>query len=1083
MLARLSSVFFGSSASPEEEAQTAAAAAEKKAKKPLKKKKKIARKIPQEEQEVEFVPAVAPVEVTTPSPPPPPKLDFLTAAFAVNANGEKISTLPLQQLQQEVVRAGGDPIGLSQEDLVRNLVSRAAATGEQPPVDQIKQRLVEMEERGAVLRQSQYDRIVALLRSRVVEEDRPLLLATSVAGKRAVLAPMDNAKRTRLDFASPNRDQSSPTNASAAHAAVAPRSILKPLKRVRAQEDDGLPDADDVAQRILATLHAPVTQPWQATPLLQQARAPPTPLPKTAGLKFPPKSTLPAAVAPVTFKSTTSSTPVQQKPTTTSGSSSAVQTFKFSPGRHLKQDTGLLTSAGKIDFSFDDKVQWQCNACGGVTSQSFSTCSVCFVKRGEEKSTSLSKPLAPAIAPVTVTTTLGGDNSNPFNRFKLKQDQWQCPSCNVKNDNTKLVCPCCECEKPTIGHSTTIVPAVTSAPVENVNNPFNRFKLKQDQWQCPSCNVKNDNTKLVCPCCEYEKPIGNVATVTAPSGVTFSQTQENFVFNSQEPVKKVPETPTVFRNKASEEASTFSFAPPPAVKSEVVKPLFGEDAKPTSSGLFGDANPAAPSSSLFGGEAKPVSSLFGGGEDAKPTSTLFGGDSKPAAVSSLFGAPTADASAPVSSLFGAPTADASAPVSSLFGAAPALAASAETSSLFGVAPATKPAETSLLFGAAPAAAATSSTLFGAAPVAVPASSSSLFGGEAKPAASSSSLFGGEANPAAPSSSLFGGEAKPAAPSSSLFGGGDAKPAAPTASLFGAPIVTEAKAPSFQFGAAGGSGADQPSFQFGASAAAPVGAEKPMFQFGASAPAAAAGAAPVQFGAPQPTPTPPALFGASQPAAAPASFGAPQSTPTPPALFGGANPSVPSAFGSGFGTAPTTFGGGFGAAPAATPAAPATFGGAFGAPAATPSSSFGFGSAPPPTSPSPAFGFGTSNPPAAVAPAGGGLFGAAPPPSAQFGAPSSASFGFNQQVPPQQFNAAGFGQPMFGQQPQSQFGQQPQSQFGQQPQPQFGQQQPSQQFGQQQQFGAPATPGNQSFSMGNGGDATRKKKIAARPKRG
>lgn len=45
------------------------------------------------------------------------------------------------------------------------------------------------------------------------------------------------------------------------------------------------------------------------------------------------------------------------------------------------------------------------------------------------------------------------------------------------------------------------------APPVTANNPFAKFMLKPGQWECPSCEVTNEASAIVCRACEVKKPV------------------------------------------------------------------------------------------------------------------------------------------------------------------------------------------------------------------------------------------------------------------------------------------------------------------------------------------------------------------------------------------------------------------------------------------------------------------------------------------------------------------------------------------------------------------------------------------------
>ncbi|KAF5322519.1 hypothetical protein D9619_000184 [Psilocybe cf. subviscida] len=306
--------------------------------------------------------------------------------------------------------------------------------------------------------------------------------------------------------------------------------------------------------------------------------------------------------------------------------------------------------------------------------------------------------------------------------------------------------------------------------------------------------------------------------------------------------------------------------------------------------------PTAPATSAFGTPAS--GSAFPSTSSAFGTTSVFGNNAKPA--TSVFGttAPATSAfgtAAPATSVFGTP-----APATSAFGTA------APATSVFGT---TAPATSA--FGAPAATSVFGSTTTAAPAFGKPAFGQPAFGQTSTPAAPATGAFGQPLNntatqsafgtpAAAPATSAFGQPAfgqssliKPASGAFSAFSGGGASPFAAAAAAANNPTPAGTTTgtgggafsafsgqPSvFGLGAAGNTTTQnvfgQPAF---GQPSAPAAAAAPAASvFGAPAPAVSAFGAPVQatsvFGQPQPQPAQTtSVFGqpAAQPAAAPTS---------------------------------------------------------------------------------------------------------------------------------------------------------------------------------------------------------------------
>ncbi|KAJ5393750.1 uncharacterized protein N7487_011391 [Penicillium crustosum] len=245
-------------------------------------------------------------------------------------------------------------------------------------------------------------------------------------------------------------------------------------------------------------------------------------------------------------------------------------------------------------------------------------------------------------------------------------------------------------------------------------------------------------------------------------------------------------------------------------------PLFGGAAKPATSLFGGGTTPAASSGGLFGGATQTAGgfgsntatgtgsafgntggSLFGANNQQQQNKPAFGagatggsafggfGNTQTTTAANPFGASTATASP-----FGGGTQQ---PATSAFGgfggATQQNQAQTQPKSLFGgggfgTGTQQQGTGTGLLGGAAGTAPAAGSSLFGGAAGTTPAAGSSLFGGaQQQPQQAGSSLFGGQNQQQQKPGGLFGSTPAPAAGGFSGFGASQPQPAAGGSSLF------------------------------------------------------------------------------------------------------------------------------------------------------------------------------------------------------------------------------------------------------------------------------------------------------------
>uniref|UniRef100_A0A7S2SQ45 Nuclear pore complex protein Nup153 n=1 Tax=Mucochytrium quahogii TaxID=96639 RepID=A0A7S2SQ45_9STRA len=164
--------------------------------------------------------------------------------------------------------------------------------------------------------------------------------------------------------------------------------------------------------------------------------------------------------------------------------------------------------------------------------------------------------------------------------LKKKAGKWKCASCLVTNDNKLDECPCCETPRPASSSTTTKSPEQTSTPI-SASHPFAKFALKNNQWKCPVCLVKNDMKSIECVSCENPKPAGekeekkvtfNLASSTPAHSESdapkkkIAATPFNFGQADASTDSKTADTPFKFGTPGESKASPspFNFGPSPA---------------------------------------------------------------------------------------------------------------------------------------------------------------------------------------------------------------------------------------------------------------------------------------------------------------------------------------------------------------------------------------------------------------------------------------------------------------------------------------------------------------------------------------
>ena len=210
---------------------------------------------------------------------------------------------------------------------------------------------------------------------------------------------------------------------------------------------------------------------------------------------------------------------------------------------------------------------------------------------------------------------------NLADMFRLKNGEWQCDVCLVKNVASAAQCAACTTPRPSGDVSSPSKPVATSgvkgstlklAELLSASEPeepkkvgkeqslAELFRTKDGEWECDACLVKNRPGSTKCAACETPKP-GSKQDTTVSSSVsssnplTISSTGGfNFSFGSGDASKSVsPSTGFRFDQFVSSSTGTFTFGATD-VKSSGVPSLFGTPAVPT-----GGSTATAPSGFTF----------------------------------------------------------------------------------------------------------------------------------------------------------------------------------------------------------------------------------------------------------------------------------------------------------------------------------------------------------------------------------------------------------------------------------------------------------------------------------------------------
>ncbi|KAJ2721077.1 E3 SUMO-protein ligase RanBP2 [Coemansia sp. Benny D115] len=150
--------------------------------------------------------------------------------------------------------------------------------------------------------------------------------------------------------------------------------------------------------------------------------------------------------------------------------------------------------------------EWKCPTCMITNSSTASKCASC------EEAKPNGKTDAPAAASSVSLWAQSG-----FKTPALKDGEWKCAVCDLRNPQEAHQCTVCDSPKPVAGTTG----AQSTPVVANLwaQSGFKMPTIKSDEWKCPTCMITNANAATKCAACNADKPL-NTAAATASASVT-----------------------------------------------------------------------------------------------------------------------------------------------------------------------------------------------------------------------------------------------------------------------------------------------------------------------------------------------------------------------------------------------------------------------------------------------------------------------------------------------------------------------------------------------------------------------------------
>ncbi|XP_045440129.1 E3 SUMO-protein ligase RanBP2 isoform X10 [Pipistrellus kuhlii] len=200
------------------------------------------------------------------------------------------------------------------------------------------------------------------------------------------------------------------------------------------------------------------------------------------------------------------------------------------PTSHGNKDI-CKSDARNMNFEFQvakkEGSWWHCNSCSLKNAAAAKKCVSC-----QNLNPSNNELLGPPL--VETIPTLKTSPENTPDRFALmipkNEGHWDCSTCLVRNEPTVSRCIACQNTKSANKSGSSFVqqPSFKFGQGDlpkSVNNDFRSvFSVKEGQWDCSVCLVRNEGSSSRCVACDNSRK-QNLPTVSAPAGCMFDASE------------------------------------------------------------------------------------------------------------------------------------------------------------------------------------------------------------------------------------------------------------------------------------------------------------------------------------------------------------------------------------------------------------------------------------------------------------------------------------------------------------------------------------------------------------------------------
>lgn len=153
-------------------------------------------------------------------------------------------------------------------------------------------------------------------------------------------------------------------------------------------------------------------------------------------------------------------------------------------------------------LKFGDKFKtpadtWECNTCMIRNKNELIKCAACESPR-----------------PINKNCTDIFKANSLKDKFKPPSDTWECSVCMIRNKNDLNKCAACNNENKFLINTPSSSTTTTSTFGSD-------FKIKDSEWECSTCMVRNKMSSNKCLCCETPKPGSNTKPSVDVSCITY----------------------------------------------------------------------------------------------------------------------------------------------------------------------------------------------------------------------------------------------------------------------------------------------------------------------------------------------------------------------------------------------------------------------------------------------------------------------------------------------------------------------------------------------------------------------------------